>query len=112
MFSSPFFAPIITRCRTNAHAAPIPTPISTIGRIKAVTGPGAINTPTPARPAPIAEGPIMINRGGHSSESDATASAAVVHANDVAKEMGVEAVPVETTWATCVLDLQSIKTDL
>src|SRR5882724_3460742 len=25
---------------------------------------------------------------------------------DVAKEMGVEAVPVETTWATCVLDLQ------
>src|SRR5882762_416512 len=31
---------------------------------------------------------------------------------DVAKEMGVEAVPVETTWATCVLDLQSNKTDL
>ena len=29
---------------------------------------------------------------------------------DVAKEMGVEAVPVETTWATCVLDLQSNKT--
>ena len=28
------------------------------------------------------------------------------------KEMGVEAVPVETTWATCVLDLQSNKTDL
>jgi polar amino acid transport system substrate-binding protein len=26
--------------------------------------------------------------------------------------MGVEAVPVETTWATCVLDLQSNKTDL
>jgi len=24
---------------------------------------------------------------------------------DIAKEMGVEAVPVETTWATCVLDL-------
>ena len=31
---------------------------------------------------------------------------------DVAKEMGVEAVPVETTWATCVLDLQSNKTDV
>jgi len=31
---------------------------------------------------------------------------------DVAKDMGVEAVPVETTWATCVLDLQSNKTDL
>ena len=31
---------------------------------------------------------------------------------DIAKEMGVEAVPVETTWATCVLDLQSNKTDL
>src|SRR6266566_4008849 len=31
---------------------------------------------------------------------------------DVAKEMGVEAVPVETTWATCILDLQSNKTDL
>src|ERR1700731_3529659 len=31
---------------------------------------------------------------------------------DVAKEMGVEAVPVETTWATCVLDLQSNKTAL
>src|SRR5260370_21188786 len=31
---------------------------------------------------------------------------------DVAKEMGFEAVPVETTWATCVLDLQSNKTDL
>src|ERR1700738_5550788 len=31
---------------------------------------------------------------------------------DVAKEMGVEAVPVETTWATCVLDLQSNKNDL
>ena len=31
---------------------------------------------------------------------------------DVAKEMGVEAVPVETTWATCVLDLHSNKTDL
>lgn len=28
---------------------------------------------------------------------------------DVAKEMGVEAVPVETTWATCVLDLQANK---
>ena len=26
--------------------------------------------------------------------------------------MGVEAVPVETTWATCVLDLQSNKTNL
>src|SRR5215470_645293 len=32
--------------------------------------------------------------------------------DDVAKEMGVEAVPVETTWATCVLDLQSNKTDV
>ncbi len=31
---------------------------------------------------------------------------------DVAKEIGVEAVPVETTWASCVLDLQSNKTDL
>jgi polar amino acid transport system substrate-binding protein len=31
---------------------------------------------------------------------------------DIAKEMGVEAEPVETTWATCVLDLQSNKTDL
>src|SRR5215831_91840 len=31
---------------------------------------------------------------------------------DIAKEMGVEAVPVETTWATCVLDLQSNKTDV
>src|SRR6266849_533623 len=31
---------------------------------------------------------------------------------DVAKEMGVEAVPVETTWASCVLDLQSNKTDV
>ena len=31
---------------------------------------------------------------------------------DIAKEMGVEAVPVETTWATCVLDLQANKTDL
>ena len=31
---------------------------------------------------------------------------------DIAKEMGVEAVPVETTWASCVLDLQSNKTDL
>src|SRR6202040_1326739 len=45
MFSSPPFAPLITRCRTNAHAAPIPAPINTIGRIKAVTGPKAINTP-------------------------------------------------------------------
>ena len=87
MFSSPPFAPLITRCRTNAHAAPIPAPINTIGRIKAATGPGAINTPTPARPAPIAEGPIMINRGGHSSESDATESAAVVHANDAKATM-------------------------
>jgi polar amino acid transport system substrate-binding protein len=31
---------------------------------------------------------------------------------DIAKEMGVEAVPLETTWASCVLDLQSNKTDL
>jgi len=31
---------------------------------------------------------------------------------DIAKEMGVEAVPVETTWASCVLDFQSNKTDL
>src|SRR5205823_12515009 len=31
---------------------------------------------------------------------------------DVAKEIGVEAVPVETTWASCILDLQSNKTDL
>src|SRR4029077_7585918 len=36
----------------------------------------------------------------------------VERVEDVAKEMGVEAVPVETTWATCVLDLQSNKTDL
>jgi polar amino acid transport system substrate-binding protein len=33
-------------------------------------------------------------------------------AEDVAKEMGVKAVPVETTWATCVLDLQANKTDV
>src|SRR6516165_8938120 len=82
MFSSPHFAPLMTRCRTNAHAAPIPAPINTIGRIRAATGPGATHTPTPARPAPIADGPIMINRGGHSSESEATESAAVVHAKD------------------------------
>lgn len=44
--------------------------------------PGAISTPTPASPAPIAEGPITINRGCHSPDSDATASAAVVHASD------------------------------
>jgi hypothetical protein len=87
MFSSPPFAPLITRCRTNAHAAPIPAPINTIGRMRAATGPGAIKTPTPARPAAIAEGPIMINRGGHSSESDATESAAVVHANDAKATM-------------------------
>lgn len=31
---------------------------------------------------------------------------------DVAKEMGVKAVPVETTWATCVLDLQANKIDV
>jgi len=31
---------------------------------------------------------------------------------DIAKEMGAEAVPVETTWASCVLDFQSNKTDL
>src|SRR5436309_14215566 len=31
---------------------------------------------------------------------------------DIAKEIGVEAVPVETTWASCVLDLQSNKTDI
>jgi hypothetical protein len=30
----------------------------------------------------------------------------------VAKEMGVKAVPVETTWATCVLDLQASKADV
>src|SRR5271169_3752146 len=65
MFSSPPFAPLITHCRTNAYAAPIPAPINTIGGIRAATGPGAIKTPTPARPAPIAEGPMMINRGGH-----------------------------------------------
>jgi hypothetical protein len=58
-----------------------------IGKIKAATGPGAIKTPTPARPAPITEGPIMINRGGHSSESDATESAAMVHANDAKATM-------------------------
>ena len=29
----------------------------------------------------------MINRGGHSSESDATASAAIVHANDAKATM-------------------------
>ena len=33
-------------------------------------------------------------------------------AEDVAKEIGVKAVPVETTWATCVLDLQANKTDV
>jgi polar amino acid transport system substrate-binding protein len=33
-------------------------------------------------------------------------------AEDVAKEMGVKAVPVDTTWATCVLDLQANKTDV
>jgi polar amino acid transport system substrate-binding protein len=33
-------------------------------------------------------------------------------AEDAAKEIGVEAVAVETTWAACVLDLQSNKTDL
>jgi polar amino acid transport system substrate-binding protein len=33
-------------------------------------------------------------------------------AEDIAKEMGVKAVPVETTWATCVLDLQSNKIDM
>src|SRR5215813_13974901 len=33
-------------------------------------------------------------------------------AEDVAKEMSVKAVPVETTWATCVLDLQANKTDV
>jgi polar amino acid transport system substrate-binding protein len=33
-------------------------------------------------------------------------------AEDVAKEMGVKAVPVETTWATCVLDLEANKTDV
>ena len=31
---------------------------------------------------------------------------------DIAKEMGVEAVPVDTTWATCVLDLQANKIDI
>ena len=60
---------------------------STIGRIGAVTGPSAIKTPTPAGPAPIAEGPRMINRGGHSPEKDATESAAVVHANDAKATM-------------------------
>ena len=55
--------------------------------MRAATGPAAIKTPTPARPAPIAEGPIMINRGGHSSESDATESAADVHANDAKATM-------------------------
>jgi hypothetical protein len=60
---------------------------STIGRIGAVTGPSAIKTPTPAEPAPIAEDPRMINRGGHSPEKDATESAAVVRANDAKATM-------------------------
>jgi len=38
MFSSPPFAPLITRCRTNAHPAPIPAPIDAIGRMRAATG--------------------------------------------------------------------------
>lgn len=87
MFSSPSFALLIRRCRTNAHAAPIPAPIKMIGRTRAATGSGAIKTPTPAKPAPIAEGPIMINRGGHSSDSDATESATVVHDNDAKATM-------------------------
>ena len=38
MFSSPPCAPLITRCRTNTHPAPIPAPIDAIGRMRAATG--------------------------------------------------------------------------
>ena len=38
MFSSPPVAPLITRCRTNAHTAPIPVPINAIGKMRAATG--------------------------------------------------------------------------
>ena len=36
VLTSPPFALLMTRCRTNAHAAPIPAPINTIGRIAAM----------------------------------------------------------------------------
>ena len=75
MFPSPSLAPPIT----NPHVAPIPAPMAGSG---AATGPGAIKTATPATPAPIAVGPITMSPGGHSSESNPTQSAAVVHAND------------------------------
>ena len=72
MFSSPSLAPVIARCRTNAHAAPIPAPINTIGQDQGRDRSGAIKPPTPARPAPIAEGPTTSNRGGHSSRITVT----------------------------------------
>jgi polar amino acid transport system substrate-binding protein len=45
-------------------------------------------------------------------ETGKWSGALVEMAEDIAKVLGVEPMPVETTWAACVLDLQSNKTDL
>jgi hypothetical protein len=75
-------APLMTCCAMKAQQAPMPIPIAAIGSGSAATGPGAISTPTPSRPLAITVGPAMISRGGHAADSDATLSAAVVHASE------------------------------
>src|SRR6202045_4668216 len=70
-----------------AQQTPIPMPIREIGRSRAATGPGTITTATPNNPALIAIGPATISRAGQLSVSDATESAAAVHASDAPATM-------------------------
>jgi hypothetical protein len=79
MFSSPPFGPLITRAAEQTPTQRLSRSYQYDRRDQGRDRPGRHQNPTPARPAPIAEGPITINRGGHSSESDATESAAYIH---------------------------------
>src|SRR5580704_8966109 len=70
-----------------AQQTPIPMPIREIGRRRAAAGPGVIIMATPNNPALIAIGPATISRAGHLSVSDATVSAAAVHASEAPATM-------------------------
>src|SRR6266849_1877710 len=84
-----------------AQQTTIPMPIREIGGSRAATGPGTITTATPNNPALIAIGPATISRAGQLSVSDATESAAAVHASDAPANHVSSG-----QWTECVQSLQ------